>query len=198
MGRQGQKQAMRGLWRLVLLGAVLILWGCATPSKIASPPAIPQATQEAQHFLDVGAERFRENDVTGAIEAFTKAVELNPQLSLAYYARAKARTRQNDLAGAMADYTQAVEVEPRLVNAYYFRGLLRAQQGERDGAMADFTQAVDVDSFDAQALFQRGLLRAQQGDRAGAIQDLQEALKLGIPSPEDQAVIRNTLRELER
>jgi len=189
---------MRGRWWLGLLLTILIVGGCATQSQITSSPATPRAeSKEAQRLLAVGLKRFRHNDVAGAMADFTKAVELEPQMGLAYYSRAKARTAQGDQAGAMADFTKAVELEPKLVNGYYLRGLLRAQQNDVAGAMADFTKAVLLDPDDALAFSQRGLLRAQQGDRPGAIQDLRQALELGI-STQDQAVIRNTLQELER
>src|SRR5262245_31782301 len=115
MGRQEQTQAMTSLWRLallgtMLLGAGLILWlGWPSPAKTppppvippttAAPPAVPPAAQEAWRLVVVGSKQLRGHDVAGALETLTKAVELNPQLSLAYYVRAKARTRQNDLAG---------------------------------------------------------------------------------------------------
>src|SRR5262249_36314782 len=115
MGQQGQTQAVQGLGRLGLLGlgllglGLILWWGWATPVKTppppanppttvsppaippttAAPPAVPPAVQEARHLVDVGNKRFRAHDVAGATEAFTKAIELDPQLSLAYYARAK-------------------------------------------------------------------------------------------------------------
>src|SRR5262249_10550940 len=95
----------------------------AASVPLAEPPAVPQTAQEPQHFLDLGLKLFRQHNVDGALEAFTKAIELNPQLSPAYDARAKARTRQGDLVGAIADYTKAIEIEPTLVNSYYTRGL---------------------------------------------------------------------------
>lgn len=174
-GLTGHTRGQTTIWlrRLGPLLAVLALSACATPSQRAvSPATAPAAPQdEARRFLDTGTERFSKDDADGAIAAFTMAIELDPQLSLAYYSRAKARTRQGDLAGAIADFTKAIEVEPKLVNSYYLRGLLRAKTGDGAGAIADFTTVIERDPEEPIAFFQRGLLRARQGDEAGAIAD---------------------------
>src|SRR5574337_1241491 len=186
------------LWRLSPMLAVLFMWGCATPSGTGSLPSTPpEVSQEARQLLAVGLERFRQNDVAGAIADFTKAVELEPALVEGYYLRGLLRVKQNDVAGALADFTKAVELDPEFASAVKQRGLLRVKQNDVAGAIADFTKVVELDPTDALAFSQRGLLRARQGDRPGAIQDLRQALELGIP-PQDQAILRNTLQALER
>src|SRR5574337_858053 len=118
------------LWRLSPMLAVLFMWGCATPSGTGSLPSTPpEVSQEARQLLAVGLERFRQNDVAGAIADFTKAVELEPELGLALKQRGLLRVKQSDVAGAIADFTKVVELDPTDALAFSQRGLLRARQG---------------------------------------------------------------------
>jgi tetratricopeptide (TPR) repeat protein len=60
------------------------------------------------------------NDYNGAIEDFTKCIELIPvnffeysSLAYSYSSRARAKSNLGDYEGAIRDYTKAIELEPQ-------------------------------------------------------------------------------------
>jgi len=51
-------------------------------------------------------------DYDGAIDDYTKAIELNPKEAQHYRYRGEARLGKGDLDGALADFTQAAKLKP--------------------------------------------------------------------------------------
>lgn len=62
-------------------------------------------------FLERGLRRQSEGDHDGAIEDFTKAIELNPNLTKAYAGRGVSREAKGDGGGAKADYSKMLQIE---------------------------------------------------------------------------------------
>ncbi|NJO94508.1 MAG: tetratricopeptide repeat protein [Hydrococcus sp. RM1_1_31] len=56
--------------------------------------------------------RSETRDPKGAIEDFTKAIELQPDYVAAYNYRGYARSQIQDFQGAIADYNQAIALHP--------------------------------------------------------------------------------------
>src|SRR5262249_41753177 len=73
-----------------------------------------------------------------------RAVELNPNLGLAFDLRGNARQEKGRLEAAIADYDHAIKLDPMLMTAYFHRGVARYNRGDWDGAVADFTQAYEL------------------------------------------------------
>ena len=113
-----------------------------------------------------------------ALEAYNRAIILNPQFADAYNNRGLLRKHQGDEAGALADYEQAIVLNPQLVGAYNNRGILRSDQGDEAGALTDYEQAIKLDPQLVNAYNNRGGLRKEQGDTTGARTDYDQAIKL--------------------
>ena len=79
---------------VLALGSSLIT-GCTNPS----------ATQ----YFNQGVEKYEAGNYQGAINDFTKALEINPQNADAYYNRGIARGLVNDLEGACRDWRKAAD-----------------------------------------------------------------------------------------
>jgi tetratricopeptide (TPR) repeat protein len=62
-------------------------------------------------FVNRGLSRQSEGDHDGAIEDFTKAIELNPNFAKAYAARGVSREAKGDGGGAKSDYSKALQIE---------------------------------------------------------------------------------------
>lgn len=70
--------AFHRLVAMVLLGSIALLSGCATsPVEPVSKPPVLQPEQARVHAQQ-GSAAYEQGDVSGAIEAWNRAVELNP------------------------------------------------------------------------------------------------------------------------
>ena len=65
------------------------------------------------------------------MEDYTRALEVDPLNSYAFYNRGITRDRKGDYAGAVADFTTAIELDRGNADFYHNRGFsLRKQVGE--------------------------------------------------------------------
>ncbi|QOV23676.1 tetratricopeptide repeat protein [Anabaenopsis elenkinii] len=96
----------------------------------------------AQFYFNRGLERSNLWDNQGAIDDFTQAIQIDPNLAQAYLNRGKARSDLGDKQGAIDDYTQAIKIDPNFAYAYNNRGNARSELGDEQGAIDDFVTAV--------------------------------------------------------
>lgn len=61
-------------------------------------------------------------DYTQAISDYSRAIELEPNNSFAFYNRGITRERRGDLAGAVADFSVAIQLDPSSADNYHNRG----------------------------------------------------------------------------
>ncbi len=64
-------------------------------------------------YFNQGVEKIDEGNYRGAIDDWSKAIEINPQDADAYYNRDIAKTNLGDYQGAIDDYTKAIEINPQ-------------------------------------------------------------------------------------
>jgi tetratricopeptide (TPR) repeat protein len=129
-------------------------------------------------------------DWNGAIEEYTRAIQLRPNYPEAYYYRGGARKAKLDWNGAIADYTQAIQFRPDYPEAYYYRALAKSVEGTYDpvtklrsgdigGAIADYTAAIQLKPSYVDAYINRGAMKSRiRGDLDGGIADFTKAIEL--------------------
>jgi tetratricopeptide (TPR) repeat protein len=80
-----------------------------------------------------------------AVETFTDAITLDPNLAEAYHQRAIARYHSGDTAGAIVDLEQTLQLEPR--NFAAFRTLSEIAAGREDwkGAYVAWQKLLEID-----------------------------------------------------
>ncbi|HUR45288.1 MAG TPA: tetratricopeptide repeat protein [Candidatus Saccharimonadales bacterium] len=104
--------SLRFLWCLVCAFVLLALSGC---EKVAETKA---DEQKNPHFM-VGKDRVASKDYSGAIEAFERAIEVNPRSALAHFELGLLYEQHdesdNHLISAMYHYKKALDLRP---NAY--------------------------------------------------------------------------------
>jgi len=59
--------------------------------------------QTAEEYFNSGSDKHNLKDYNGAISDYNKAIEINPNLAVAYYNRAISKYFTNDLTGACED-----------------------------------------------------------------------------------------------
>jgi len=85
----------------------------------------------------------------GAIQDFSKAIELSPNYTDAYISRGNAKADFKDYRGAIQDYTKAIELNPNIANAYYHRGLAKILSGQKDDGCLDLSKAGELGHAEA-------------------------------------------------
>lgn len=214
---------MNAVKKLIITGCIIGgSWGGWTPQSIAEQlqcqsagcPRIDavlntDAESQAYSLLQSAKSEYSQNQYSNSywnsFQDLNKAIELNPNLAKAYYARGLLREREfNKPDQALEDYNKALELDPRLVNAYYARGVLK-MSGDRNiaiadfqtilkidpnspwghyglglisGNIADFDQAIKLNPRFAAAYYQRGLIKERRLDDQAAIADYEQAISL--------------------
>ena len=81
---------------------------------------------------------------TGALEDYSRVIELIPTLLKTYYYRADLRGDLGDREGAIEDFSSIVRLEPTQARAYLFRGGHYQRLRRLEEAAQDFEKALEV------------------------------------------------------
>ena len=92
-----------------------------------------------------------------AIEAFTKAIEADPEHANAYNNRGAVWYAKKEWDKAIADYTRAIEIDPGSAAFYINRGAVWFKQGHYKKTISDYNKAIDIDPGSADAFNNRGM-----------------------------------------
>ncbi|HET7738522.1 MAG TPA: tetratricopeptide repeat protein, partial [Tepidiformaceae bacterium] len=143
----------------------------------AASPSVPDgaAARTADAHLDEGNVYFNVGQYILAIECYSSAIDLQPDLIAAYYNRANARTRLGHYGQALADYDRALELEPNDADALNNRGMLHLYRADYASAIRDFEVALSIDPGDTTIMVNRGLAYLHSGNGAAALVDFEAA-----------------------
>jgi len=95
---------------------------------------------------------------------YRRAIELDPNLALAYTNLANIRYRRGDLAEALALYRRAIEINARQPEAHYNLGYLSLERGENWRALSHLRRAVALRPEFADAHFNLGVAFERIGE----------------------------------
>lgn len=94
-------------------------------------------------------------DYSSAIEDYTKAIKLDPNLIFAYYNRANIYAKSKQFDKAIADYGKAIKLDSRLKEAYYNRGLVYLYNNDKTSAYGDLSKAGELGLLNAYNVIKR-------------------------------------------
>ena len=114
----------------------------------------------------------------GAREAFTRAIELDPNDAMAYFERGIVCGNLGNQQQKIRDLDKAIELEPNDAAAYVNRGIAYANLGNHRQEIADYDRAIEMDPKYAMAYYNRGVAYFIRGDYRQAISDWDEAIEL--------------------
>ena len=146
------------------------------------------------------------HDYAKAIEDFTRAIDLTPDLAPAYLMRAVARYKLSlaqrdaqpsvsdskesyavvnaklraEMGKVLEDYNKLIELSPRMPFAYYNKGVMLAQTGDMTQAIQNFSKAIELKPDLGEAYYNRGFAYLQMGQKEKGISDLSKAGELGV------------------
>ena len=140
------------------------------------------STQSAYAQSDVdwfrsGEKKYSNGDYRGAINDFTKAIDINPQFENAYRLRGFSRDNLDDHIGAIEDFTSIIEINGDDPSAYAWRGSAKIDLDDYQGAITDLNQAIEIDYVwlrlfqsclckEILERYQRSYFRYEQSNRA--------------------------------
>jgi small glutamine-rich tetratricopeptide repeat-containing protein alpha len=132
----------------------------ATPIPAPAPAAAPAGPSEedkaaAQSAKGDGNTKLRAGDLDGALEAYSKAIELDPTCAIFYANRAAVYTKMTgteNLELAVADCQESVALDPSYVKAYSRLGLAYYHLGNYEESVNEgYAKAVELDPSNASA-----------------------------------------------
>ncbi|MCC5943097.1 MAG: tetratricopeptide repeat protein, partial [Balneolaceae bacterium] len=118
----------------------------------------------------------------GAIEDYTKAIELDPQYKEAYDSRGWHKHLLSDYRGAIVDYTKAIEIDPESkmsLGIYSRRALSKERLDDYRGAIADYNKIIEINPQNIRGYYNRGWAKLELGDIHGGCLDWSKAGELG-------------------
>jgi tetratricopeptide (TPR) repeat protein len=134
-----------------------------------------KSTEASEQYL-LGMKRQQAGDAAGAIDAYTRAIQLDAKYAEAYNNRGVAYMAQNEYVLAAVDFTRSIELAPSEA-AYNNRGSIYAAQEKTGAAIADYTSAIKIKPS-AEAYSNRGISYAQINRNDAALSDFDDAIKL--------------------
>jgi tetratricopeptide (TPR) repeat protein len=87
--------------------------------------------EQAIIYYNMGNERLRLGNETGAIKYYSYAISHNPNLVEAYNNRGTAKAKLGNMEGSIEDYNRAIEIDPDLTAAYSNRSRARFELGNK-------------------------------------------------------------------
>jgi tetratricopeptide (TPR) repeat protein len=152
-------------------------------------------TALATAYFNRGVARADANDLNGAIDDYTAAIEIKADHGDAFYARGNAYLQKTDYKKAIADYDAAIKLKPNFADAYNNRAWSWFQSGEPAKGLPDADRAVELNPRDPNILDTRAQILKALGRKEEAIRDFKAALAL---NPDDtlKKSILDALREL--
>ncbi|HEY7647865.1 MAG TPA: tetratricopeptide repeat protein [Methylomirabilota bacterium] len=118
-------------------------WGAAVA---AFDEAIQRDPLSESAYANRGAARLHLGDAQGAVEDFTRALEMKPSdPAVLFFNRGNAYALAGNTVGAISDFTRAVEIRPDFARSFFNRGLVRARTGDLQGARVDWRQAIAIE-----------------------------------------------------
>ena len=152
----------------------------------------PARRNEAcEHLAKLKAQK---GDWAGALAAYQRLIDLDPNNSNSYYTRATAKKQYGDFEGAMADFTRAAELRSS-ASGYIQIATFRKEHGDAAGAIVEYDKAIALcdrqiagtAKIDPQSplgndpYFSRGYAKELKGDLDGALADYSQAIANNPP-----------------
>lgn len=99
---------------------------------------------DAIEAFNQGVSYTQEHQYEHAIEAFSEAITLDPQMAMAYNGRAAIRALAGDTDNAIIDCNDAIRLDPKKALFYRTRGLICREMGDEANAEADLARAEEL------------------------------------------------------
>ncbi|MCD4684298.1 MAG: tetratricopeptide repeat protein [Bacteroidales bacterium] len=134
-----------------------------------------------QHYFSNGSAKFQLQDYKGAVNDFSKAIELKADYKEAYYSRAICYSNLEKYHKAMDDFNKAIDLDPEYANAYNNRAFyVKEKTGDYEGAIEDYNKFIELnkDNNNAFAYSNRGYAKLMLNHLDEAMEDIEKSINL--------------------
>jgi len=133
-------------------------------------------------WLKKGNDAFYKVKLGKAIDYYSKAIELNPKYTNAYYNRGLVKTQLDKYDEAIEDYTKVITLDSSNVNGYYKRASSYYRLKKYKEALKDYDKVIALVPNNAQAYIDRAKAKLFLDDYNGYQADLQKADEIKHPT----------------
>lgn len=165
----------------VTAALTLFLW---FPPAWAEP--VNRSLLTSQETFQAGVTAFQNENYQLAAEAFTQAIEQQPNFVSAYSNRCLTYLILNKYRQAIADCTRGLQIDPTNAESYLNRGLAYYRLGEYQNAVTDYNQLLQLQPSDYRAYYNRGLAQVELGAKVAAISDYNQSIQYSSTLPAAQ------------
>ncbi len=165
--------------------------------------------QTAFEYYNIALVKYQMRDYKQAIVDLDRAIELNPDYTVAYNLRGASKFSIEDYEGAIEDYSQAIDIQRRRISrmsltiydrrgnvldshrpsdvdeglaiSYYNRAIVKLTIEDLEGAIEDYTLALEYDPALVQIYLHRGMLKQELDDMEGACSDFMQGEEHDVP-----------------
>ncbi len=141
-------------------------------------PALVLAQGTPEEALERAEAALEDNDLDAAVQAFTAAIVLNPELTEAFVGRGDVYNDLGQFRRAFSDFDRAVQLDEESADAYRGRGVAGLNLGEVDDARSDLETSIELDPDNPAGYVELGLWHlAVEGDIVTAQAAIREAIE---------------------
>jgi tetratricopeptide (TPR) repeat protein len=132
--------------------SVFILMSLTTPSFGEGPKG--DELEKATKFFEKGNLLSQKKNFMGAISAYERSIEINPNLGSVHYNLANIYVAINDLDSAIAEYKKAIKLDPKMSDFHRNLGFAYALKKDGENAKKTYEELKKMDPVQAEVLFQ--------------------------------------------
>jgi len=150
-------------------------------------------SQTAKDYTQKGKELYEKREYMEALLNFNKAIEVDPNYSIAYYMRGNIKEAFEDHHGAMKDYNTSIEKNSKFADAFFVRGNVKMKLQDYYGAIDDDGSAITLNENYIDAYYNRGKAKQFLLAYEDAINDCTKIIQIN-PRNIDAYYMRGILR----
>jgi len=163
--------------------------------------AIALDSTYAMGFLGQGMLHWQRNDFAGALPYLNRAIELDPDLTWAYYFRGISLISLHQSEAGLVDFEQAIAAgdlpDEDLLRAHRWHGIALLNLERYEEAVPDFTRAVELEPENPFHRLERGRIYEYLGQTQRAVEEYMVVLELSAAENEMAEEARQRLEKLE-
>lgn len=174
-------------------------------ARAALEQATRNAPQAAEAWFRLGLACAGQEDWDAAVDAYTRAIEIDPRHVKAQNNLANVQFRRGDFPAAERAYRRAVEIDPNYLFGHYHLGWVLRQLDRPQAAEEAFQRCVSLPArsdrqraTQIECSYYIGTLRFRAGDWSAAAQLLEQVLTVNPRHPEARHYLGLAYRHLGR